>query len=63
VTVIVVPLIEAVNEVVVVDIVERTIFCVEDQFVPSVENIVLPAVVGDRDAPVPPLAVGRMVVP
>lgn len=40
-----------------------TIFAVDDQFVPSVENIALPAVVGDRDAPVPPFAVGRMVVP
>jgi len=37
-----------------------TIFCVDDQFVPSVENIVLPAVVGDRDAPVPPYVPPRM---
>jgi hypothetical protein len=55
VTVIVVPLIEAVKEVVEADTdVPRTIFAVDDQFVPSVENIVLPAVVGDKDAPVPP---------
>jgi hypothetical protein len=42
-----VPLVEATA-------VPRTIFAVDDQFAPSVENIVLPAVVGDRDAPVPP---------
>jgi hypothetical protein len=37
-----------------------TIFAVDDQFVPSVENIVLPAVVGDNDAPVPPKLLDRM---
>jgi hypothetical protein len=55
VTVIVVPLMEAVKEVVVVDTdVARTIFCVDDQTDPSAVKITLPAVVGDRDAPVPP---------
>jgi hypothetical protein len=34
--------------------VPRTIFCVDDQFVPSVLNIVLPAVVGETLAPSPP---------
>ena len=64
VRVVLLPTVRPVNDVVVVVMaVERTIFCVDDQFVPSVENIVLPAVVGDRDAPVPPLAVGRIVVP
>ena len=56
VNVMLVPLVEATE-------VPCTIFCVDDQFVPSVENIVFPAVVGDNDAPVPPLAVGRIVVP
>jgi hypothetical protein len=50
----VVPLIDAVKDAVDEYEAPRTIFCVDDQFVPSVENMVLPAVVGDRDAPSPP---------
>jgi hypothetical protein len=41
--------------------VPRTIFCVDDQFVPSVENIVLPAEPTDVRL-VPPFAMGRVPV-
>jgi hypothetical protein len=37
-----------------------TIFCVDDHTDPSAVNSTLPAVVGDKDAPSPPLAVGRV---
>ena len=39
--------------------VPRTIFAVDDQLVPSVLNIVLPAVVGETLAANPPLAIGN----
>jgi hypothetical protein len=55
-----VPLIDAVNDAVVEYDAPRTIFCVDDQFVPSVENIVLPAVVGEMLAPSPPFAMGKV---
>tara|TARA_R110000868_G_scaffold22905_1_gene93432 strand:+ start:181 stop:531 length:351 start_codon:yes stop_codon:yes gene_type:complete len=62
VTVIVVPLIEAVNDAVVEYDVLRTIFCVEDHTDPSAVNSTLPAVVGEMLAPSPPLAIGSVPV-